>query len=67
VVIGSASDDDERRVIEVGEANQGVRGPAGQQRLVDLVSDPGENGREKMEDQILEEWRHVGQRGGVVG
>jgi hypothetical protein len=66
VVIGAASNDHRRRIIEVGEANQRVRRTAEQQSLIDAVSEPGEDGREKLEEQILDEWGHVGQRGGVV-
>jgi hypothetical protein len=66
VVVATTGDDDGGGVVKVSEANERVGGPAGEERVVDAVAEPGKDGCEKEKEQILNERGHVGQRHGVV-
>ncbi len=41
-------------------------GAAGEQRLIDVGVDPGKERREKVEEQVLHERRHIWQISGLV-
>jgi hypothetical protein len=67
VVVATAGDDDGGGLVKVGKAHEGMGGPPDEERLVDAVAEPGEDGREEEEEQILHERRHIGEWRRLVG
>ena len=67
MIVGATGSYDSGGVVEASEANEGMTGALGQQRLIDQGTNPGQNEREKALEQDMYAWWEVGELGSWVG